>query len=379
MESEDSENHGPVGGRIQRDAARKCNEKMIKSGKVMRKADRMMERQRETGPEILQKQAKSWAFEVWGNWFSRHFVPIYNVVVDEKAKKVMKEHSVWCRDSVAVPGVRKRALPDQPHPLLFTLATLLGFNTDSKLMMAELFRIHSLEYPKVSGRAGSAPHVLAVNEMFESYLRFRSDEYQTGGRGGRVWPERLKQLDSNVVYAINALRVGPLTRLSRRYRAVIRDVSNMRHQFTSDICVQVPPDLFFELLGTELLEGELSSCLNNIVQVCIYNLSVLDVFFPPDHHDRESEAADNLHPVQGHALISRWYLQHFDHGNESWKRKIVVPCVLKYSLVSHEMWISGRIACWSKPHTNAHDAAWEHKQTAFLEGDQVAHNLVDVF
>ena len=48
MESEDSENHGPVGGRIQRDAARKCNEKMIKSGKVMRKADRMMERQRET-------------------------------------------------------------------------------------------------------------------------------------------------------------------------------------------------------------------------------------------------------------------------------------------------------------------------------------------
>jgi hypothetical protein len=87
MESEDSENHGPVGGRIQRDAARKCNEKMIKSGKVMRKADRMMERQRETGPEILQKQAKSWAFEVWGNWFRRHFVPIYNVVVDEKAKR----------------------------------------------------------------------------------------------------------------------------------------------------------------------------------------------------------------------------------------------------------------------------------------------------
>ena len=46
MESEDSEKDGPVGGRIQRDAARKCNEKMIKSGKVMRKADRMMERQR---------------------------------------------------------------------------------------------------------------------------------------------------------------------------------------------------------------------------------------------------------------------------------------------------------------------------------------------
>ena len=51
MESEDSEKDGPVGGRIQRDAARKCNEKMIRSGKLMRKEDRMLERQRETGPE----------------------------------------------------------------------------------------------------------------------------------------------------------------------------------------------------------------------------------------------------------------------------------------------------------------------------------------
>ena len=102
--------------------------------------------------------------------------------------------------------------------MVYAFATLLGFNTDSKLYMREIFRIHGLKYPESSvvGRAGTAAHIYAVNEALEVYLRFRNNEFVTGGRGGRVWSESLKALQPYERYAINEHRVTALVKFSRR-------------------------------------------------------------------------------------------------------------------------------------------------------------------
>ena len=374
MEIVEIENHAPPRARIERVAARKVTEQLAISAQQGRSIDQKVERDVETGPILLENAGSEWAYEVWAKWHVDHLVPVYRVEVTENDNTSMGEHGKWCRESVADAATRKRSIPAQPHPMVYAFATLLGFNTDSKLYMREIFRIHGLKYPESSvvGRAGTAAHIYAVNEALEVYLRFRNNEFVTGGRGGRVWSESLKALQPYERYAINEHRVTALVKFSRRIRAVLRDTSNSKHTLDQEISVYCPASIFYRLMGAHI-EGSSSSMKQDVVRIIIYRLGDLDVLFPPLQNDLESD--ETVHPSKQHPLVSRWYIGHFDHGAEAWRRKVVVPCILKYSRISQELWIRGKIASWSKLLSGPDDAAWGYKNSSTLNEEQQELNL----
>ena len=378
MENVEIENQASPRGRIERVAARKATEQLAISAKQGRSIDRKIERDVEAGPILLENAGPEWAYEVWAKWHVDHLVPMYRVEMTENDNESMNEHGKWCRESVADAATRKRSIPAQPHPMVYAFATLLGFNTDSKLFMGEIFRIHGLTYPesRVVGNSGTAAHIYAVNEALEVYLRFRNNEFVTGGRGGRVWSESLKALQPYERYAINEQRVTALVKFSRRIRAVLRDTWNSKHILDQEISIYCPASIFYRLIGNHI-EGSASSVRQDVVRIMIYRLSDLDVLFPPQQNDLESD--ETVHPLQQHSLVSRWYIQHFDHGAEAWRRKVVVPCILKYSRISQELWIKGRIACWSKLLSGPDDAAWGYKVSSALSEAQQQLNLQNEF
>ena len=349
MDVANVESDGPANRRSQRVAAAGAKKKMESAEVEGAALDAIVEVKEDLGVRLWDIPDKTLVYIGVRRWVIESKVPVVRVEVSESDLRSSKLHGEDTRDISYDRVTKKRVVLPQPHPLLYSLATSLKLNTDSRHGMRFLFMMHRLVMP--TGIKGElvADTRYRINQAFEDYLAFINQEWTLGGR---VWPEELKALGPSIIYAVNAARVGDLRRFADRLRKWAGDQRNVnRHLEDSSVSVNITPQNFYALLGKRALRGRSTHESGNIITFQPHSLRELDVFFPPTMSDRHSERAGNVHPRFGHQLSERWYSTHYDDSGGAacaYKVKLESGARLNYSILSEQMWVVGRFIKWEK-------------------------------
>ena len=349
MDVANVESDGPANRRSQRVAAAGAKKKMESAEVEGAALDAIVEVKEDLGVRLWDIPDKTLVYIGVRRWVIESKVPVVRVKVSESDLRSSKLHGEDTRDISYDRVTKKRVVLPQPHPLLYSLATSLKLNTDSRHGMRFLFMIHRLVMP--TGIKGElvADTRYRINQAFEDYLAFINQEWTLGGR---VWPEELKALGPSIIYAVNAARVGDLRRFADRLRKWAGDQRNVnRHLEDSSVSVNITPQNFYALLGKRALRGRSTHESGNIITFQPHSLREFDVFFPPTMSDRHSERAGNVHPRFGHQLSERWYSTHYDDSGGAacaYKVKLESGARLNYSILSEQMWVVGRFIKWEK-------------------------------
>ena len=349
MDVANVESDGPANRRSQRVAAAGATKKMESAEVEGAALDAIVEVKEDLGVRLWDIPDKTLVYIGVRRWVIESKVPVVRVEVSESDLRSAKLHGEDTRDISYDRVTKKRVVLPQPHPLLYSLATSLKLNTDSRHGMRFLFMMHRLVMP--TGIKGElvADTRYRINQAFEDYLAFINQEWTLGGR---VWPEELKALGPSIIYAVNAARVGDLRRFADRLRKWAGDQRNVnRHLEDSSVSVNITPQNFYALLGKRALRGRSTHESGNIITFQPHSLREFDVFFPPTMSDRHSERAGNVHPRFGHQLSERWYSTHYDDSGGAacaYKVKLESGARLNYSILSEQMWVVGRFIKWEK-------------------------------
>ena len=349
MDVANVESDGPQKRRSQRVAAAGAKKKMESAEVEGAALDAIVEVKEDLGVRLWDVPDKTLVYIGVRRWVIECKVPVVRVEISESDLRSSKLHGEDTRDISYDRVTKKRVVLPQPHPLLYSLATSLKLNTDSRHGMRFLFMMHRQIMPTGIKGEFVADTRYRINQAFEEYLAFINQEWTLGGR---VWPDELKALGPSIIYAVNAARVGDLRRFADRLRKWAGDQRNVnRHLEDSSVSVNITPQNFYALLGKRALRGRSTHESGNIITFQPHSLREFDVFFPPTMSDRHSERAGNVHPRFGHQLSERWYSTHYDDPGGAacaYKVKLESGARLNYSIMSEQMWVVGRFIKWEK-------------------------------
>ena len=147
MDVANAESDGPPNWRSQRVAAAGTKEKMASAEVEGAALDAIVEVMDDLGVRLWDVPHKTLVYIGVRRWVIECKVPVVRVEVLESNLRSSKLHGEDTRDICYDTVTKKMVVLPQPHPILYSLATSLKLNTDSRHGMRFLFMMHRQVMP----------------------------------------------------------------------------------------------------------------------------------------------------------------------------------------------------------------------------------------